>query len=126
MAHLEQHFCIFVLSVFAVACADDGSSSNKNSDPDGASGLGGNGTAAPVLNNISILNFDSRSITLNQPTFSKAGDPKPTVQAYIGLKLPLDKKTNEALVHLKWVKANGVRNYYETMLVMVELERMGY
>ena len=46
------------------------------------------GLIAPVLNPLSILAFDSGSITLGQPTFSVAGNPLPpvqTVQAYIGL-----------------------------------------
>jgi hypothetical protein len=39
---------------------------------------------APVLNSLSIASSDSSSITLAQPTFSTAGNPKPDVQAYIG------------------------------------------
>jgi hypothetical protein len=42
-------------------------------------------TAAPVLNSLSISAFDATSITLAKPTFSTAGSPTPTVQAYIGL-----------------------------------------
>ena len=38
-----------------------------------------------VLNDISIGSIDETSITLNQPTFSTAGNPAPTVNAYIGL-----------------------------------------
>lgn len=40
---------------------------------------------APVLNSLSITTSDSSSITLSQPTFSTAGNPSPTVSAYIGL-----------------------------------------
>ncbi|MEM7183555.1 MAG: hypothetical protein AAF518_21785 [Spirochaetota bacterium] len=40
---------------------------------------------APVLNNLAIGSADSTSITLNQPTFATAGNPTPTVNAYIGL-----------------------------------------
>ncbi|OHD65483.1 MAG: hypothetical protein A2176_13190 [Spirochaetes bacterium RBG_13_51_14] len=39
----------------------------------------------PVLNALAILVFDSSSITLAQPTFSTAGNPPPTVEAYIGV-----------------------------------------
>ncbi|OHD66733.1 MAG: hypothetical protein A2176_07790 [Spirochaetes bacterium RBG_13_51_14] len=42
-------------------------------------------TTAPVLNSLSISGFDVTSITLAKPTFSTAGNPTPTVQAYIGL-----------------------------------------
>ncbi len=41
--------------------------------------------AAPVLNSLSVSSFDTGSITVAQPTFSTAGNPTPTVQAYIGL-----------------------------------------
>jgi hypothetical protein len=39
---------------------------------------------APVMNNLSISASDTSSITLAQPSFSTAGNPAPTVQAYIG------------------------------------------
>ncbi len=39
---------------------------------------------APVLNDLVIANFDMESITLARPTFSTAGNPSPTVTAYIG------------------------------------------
>ncbi len=38
----------------------------------------------PVLNDLAIENFDSSSITLERPTFSVAGNPVPTVYAYLG------------------------------------------
>jgi hypothetical protein len=44
-----------------------------------------NAAIAPVLNNLSISAFDVTSITIAQPTFSTAGSPTPSVQAYIGL-----------------------------------------
>lgn len=40
---------------------------------------------APVLNALALSATDSSSITLTQPTFSTAGNPAPTVNAYIGL-----------------------------------------
>jgi len=40
---------------------------------------------APILNSLSISTFDNSSITLAQPTFSTAGNPAPTVNAYIGI-----------------------------------------
>src|SRR3990172_3045724 len=40
---------------------------------------------APVLHSLSISAFDGSSITIAQPTFSTAGNPTPTVVAYIGL-----------------------------------------
>jgi len=40
---------------------------------------------APVLNSLVISNHDSSSITLQHPTFSTAGNPTPTVQAYVGV-----------------------------------------
>ena len=40
---------------------------------------------APILNNLVVSGYDSSSITLQQPTFSTAGNPTPTVNAYIGL-----------------------------------------
>ena len=40
---------------------------------------------APVLKNLSISNYDGDTLTLAKPTFSTAGNPAPTVQAYIGL-----------------------------------------
>jgi hypothetical protein len=40
--------------------------------------------AAPVLNNLVITHSDSNSITLAQPTLSKAGNPAPKVKAFIG------------------------------------------
>jgi hypothetical protein len=40
---------------------------------------------SPVLNNLSISGFDATSITLARPTFSTAGNPAPTVNAYIGV-----------------------------------------
>ena len=40
---------------------------------------------APVLNSLVISNHDSYSITLQHPTFSTAGNPTPTVNAYIGI-----------------------------------------
>ncbi|MCE9598143.1 MAG: hypothetical protein K8S54_09275 [Spirochaetia bacterium] len=43
------------------------------------------GTLAPVLNNLTISSSTSSSITLTQPTFSTAGNPLPTVNAYIGV-----------------------------------------
>ncbi len=39
----------------------------------------------PVLNALSISSFDATTITLAQPTFSIAGNPTPTVLAYLGL-----------------------------------------
>ena len=39
----------------------------------------------PVLNDLAISSYDASSITLAKPTFSNAGSPTPTVQAYIGL-----------------------------------------
>jgi hypothetical protein len=39
----------------------------------------------PVLNSLVISSYDSSSITLQQPTLSIAGNPTPTVQAYIGV-----------------------------------------
>jgi hypothetical protein len=42
-------------------------------------------TVKPVLNNLSVSVFDDDSITIAKPTFSTAGNPTPTVQAYIGL-----------------------------------------
>ncbi len=39
---------------------------------------------APVLNDLVIAGSDSGSITLDLPTFSTAGNPAPTVTAYIG------------------------------------------
>ena len=42
-------------------------------------------SVAPILNSLSISGFDTSSITLAKPTFSTAGNPTPTVQAYIGL-----------------------------------------
>ncbi len=42
------------------------------------------GPIAPVLNNLSIQVFDNSSITLEKPSFSTAGNPTPTVLAYIG------------------------------------------
>jgi hypothetical protein len=43
------------------------------------------GNKAPVLDSLVIADSDSASITLAQPTFSTAGKPVPTVDAYIGL-----------------------------------------
>ena len=43
------------------------------------------GGVAPVMNNLSISASDANSITLAQPSFSTAGYPSPTVEAYIGL-----------------------------------------
>jgi hypothetical protein len=40
---------------------------------------------APVLNSLAISGSDSSTITIAKPTFSTAGNPTPTVQAYIGL-----------------------------------------
>ncbi|MCE9598142.1 MAG: NHL repeat-containing protein [Spirochaetia bacterium] len=40
---------------------------------------------APVLNSLVLSNYDATSVTLDQPTFSVAGNPAPTVQAYVGL-----------------------------------------
>jgi len=45
----------------------------------------GSDNKAPVLNDLVITNTDPSSITLQKPTFSTAGTPAPTVQAYIGL-----------------------------------------
>ena len=42
-------------------------------------------TVAPVLNSLAISGSDSSSISIAKPTFSTAGNPTPTVQAYIGL-----------------------------------------
>jgi hypothetical protein len=42
-------------------------------------------TIAPILNDLVISSYDASSITLAKPTFSTAGSPTPTVQAYIGL-----------------------------------------
>ncbi len=44
------------------------------------------GTAgiAPLLNSLSVTGFDTGSISIAQPTFSTAGNPAPTVEAYIG------------------------------------------
>ena len=42
-------------------------------------------SVAPVLNSLSVSGYDASSITLAKPTFSTAGNPTPTVQAYIGL-----------------------------------------
>jgi hypothetical protein len=42
-------------------------------------------TVAPVLNSLAISGSDASSITLAKPTLSTAGNPTPTVQAYIGL-----------------------------------------
>jgi hypothetical protein len=44
-----------------------------------------NAAIVPVLNSLSISAFDQASITIAQPSFSTAGSPTPTVQAYIGL-----------------------------------------
>ncbi len=74
MVYLKKFFVNFlIVIIFTIGCSTD------NSSPDGV------GNAAPILNNLSLLSFDSTSITLNQPTFSTAGNPAPTVQAYIGL-----------------------------------------
>ncbi len=43
------------------------------------------GGTAPVLNALALTTFDNTSITLTQPTHSTAGNPTPTVRAYIGL-----------------------------------------
>jgi len=40
---------------------------------------------APVMNNLVVSSYDAASITVQRPTFSTAGNPTPTVQAYIGL-----------------------------------------
>jgi len=42
-------------------------------------------SAAPILNNLFLSGSDSSSITLQWPTFSTAGNPAPTVNAYIGV-----------------------------------------
>jgi hypothetical protein len=39
---------------------------------------------APVLNDLSLKAFSSRTITIDQPAFATAGYPVPTVEAYIG------------------------------------------
>jgi hypothetical protein len=41
-------------------------------------------SVAPVLNELSIKGFSSRTITIDQPTLATKGDPSPTVEAYIG------------------------------------------
>ncbi|MBN2078073.1 MAG: hypothetical protein JW838_03850, partial [Spirochaetes bacterium] len=43
------------------------------------------GGIAPVMDALSLSGFSATDITLNQPTFSTAGNPVPTVLAYIGL-----------------------------------------
>ena len=40
--------------------------------------------AAPVLNDLSVKGFSSRTITIDLPTFATKGDPVPSVEAYIG------------------------------------------
>ncbi|MFH1224040.1 MAG: hypothetical protein V1647_06855 [Pseudomonadota bacterium] len=40
---------------------------------------------APILNNLAVGSFDSSSVTLTRPSFSTAGNPTPTVSAYIGV-----------------------------------------
>ena len=39
---------------------------------------------APVLNDLSVKGFSSRTITIDMPTLLTKGDPVPTVEAYIG------------------------------------------
>src|SRR4030067_833483 len=47
--------------------------------------LSGKSGSAPVLNNLVISDSQADSIMLAQPTLSTAGEPTPTVQAYIGI-----------------------------------------
>ena len=60
------------------SCHLDNPSNTNNNNSSGDS-------KAPVLDDLVITNTDSSSITLQKPTFSTAGNPAPTVQAYIGL-----------------------------------------
>jgi hypothetical protein len=41
-------------------------------------------SVAPVLNDLSLKAYSSRSATIDKPTFATTGDPTPTVDAYIG------------------------------------------
>jgi len=43
------------------------------------------GAQAPILNGLTIASTDSTSIAIQQPTFATAGNPLPTVEAYIGI-----------------------------------------
>ena len=43
------------------------------------------GQRPPILNDISIVGVSSRTITLEQPVLSDAGNPEATISAYIGL-----------------------------------------
>ncbi|MBN2078131.1 MAG: hypothetical protein JW838_04140, partial [Spirochaetes bacterium] len=43
------------------------------------------GGAAPVMNALAVSGVTSTTMTIDQPTFSTAGSPTPTVYAYIGL-----------------------------------------
>jgi hypothetical protein len=42
-------------------------------------------TVAPVLNDLNLKAYSSRSATIDKPTFATTGDPAPTVEAYIGV-----------------------------------------
>ncbi|HPC42927.1 MAG TPA: hypothetical protein PLD91_18565, partial [Spirochaetota bacterium] len=43
------------------------------------------GSITPVMNALSVSGVTTSEITIDQPTFSTAGNPAPTVYAYIGL-----------------------------------------
>jgi tetratricopeptide (TPR) repeat protein len=52
-------------------------------------------------------------------------DKQTEAHAYVGLKLALEGKKDEAVRHLEWVKENGNRDFVEYPLSLAELGRLG-
>ena len=92
------------------------------------------GSAAPVLNGLSILNTDASSIELARPTFSNAGSPAPSVEAYIGLNGTIsvsDANVSGSLqgpvdVSTGGCTFSGLAAYTEYRIIVVAINSAGY
>jgi hypothetical protein len=92
------------------------------------------GSSAPVLNSLSISGTDTSSITLAQPTFSTAGNPSPTVEAYIGFNGTVSVSGSTVSNHLQGpidvssggCQFNGLSAGTDYKIIVIALSNAGY
>ena len=72
-----------------------------------------------------VIRYLQHEITAQELLSQATDNDKQTeAHAYLGLDLSLTGKRDEALAHLRWVKENGNKQFYEYPLALAELSRL--
>lgn len=72
-----------------------------------------------------VIRYLRREITAEELLALTSDTSKMTeARAYIGMELSLSGQSKEALTHLRWVKENGKRTFFEYSLALAEIQRI--